>query len=184
MKLHHYFKTICEEKVFHARRFMHEHKIGHHHGPGGRQRLLEHGDLRVLVLHLIDEAPRHGYELIKAVEDLSGGTYAPSPGVIYPTLTMLEELGHISATANSTKRLFNITEAGKETLDASRAVLDVMLARLASGPGRDAVMPVRRAMENLKTALRMKLGGRTANPEAMRQATDMIDELVRKIEAL
>ncbi len=184
MKLHHHFKTLCEENIFHARRFMHEHKHGHRHGPGGRQRMLEHGDLRVLVLHLIDEAPRHGYELIKAVEDLSGGAYAPSPGVIYPTLTMLEELGHISSEANGTKRLFSITEAGKETLAASRPAVDAMLARLASGPGRDAVMPVRRAMENLKTALRMKLGGRGANPETMRQATDMIDELVRRIEAL
>ncbi|MBU6448702.1 MAG: PadR family transcriptional regulator [Rhodospirillales bacterium] len=163
---------------------MHERKHGHHHGPGGGRRLLEHGDLRVLVLHLIEEAPRHGYDLIKAIEELAGGAYAPSPGVIYPTLTLLEELGNITAETNGTKRLFSITVTGKETLDASRAAVEALLARLASGPGRDAVMPVRRAMENLKTALRMKLGGGAANLETMRQAASMIDELVRKIEVL
>lgn len=184
MKLHHHFRAMCGEKLFPARRFMHEHKHGHHHGHGGRRRLLEHGDLRALVLYLIEEAPRHGYELIKAIEELAGGAYTPSPGVIYPTLTMLEELGHITVETNGAKRLFSMTTAGKETLDASRPAVEALLTRLASGPGRDAIMPVRRAMENLKTALRMKLGGGAASTEAMRQATDMIDELVRKIEAL
>ncbi|MDE2239102.1 MAG: PadR family transcriptional regulator [Rhodospirillales bacterium] len=182
MRPNHFFEVM--EALRHRRRFMHhEHRHGRH-GPGGRHRLLEHGDLRVLVLHLINEAPRHGYELIKAIEDLTGGAYAPSPGVIYPTLTMLEELGHVTAETEGAKRLFSITPAGVQTLEASGAAVQAMLARLSSGPGRDAVMPVRRAMENLKTALRMKLGGRAADPEAMRKATDMIDELVRKIEAL
>lgn len=166
------------------RRFMRFENEGRRHGPGGRSRLLEHGDLRVLVLHLIDAAPRHGYELIKAIEDLTGGAYAPSPGVIYPTLTMLEELGHVSAETEGAKRLFSITEEGKQALAANRAALDAMLGRLSQAPSRDSVMPVRRAMENLKMALRMKLGGRDSSPETLRQATDMIDELVRKIEQL
>ncbi len=165
----------------HFMRFEHGHR---HHGPGGRRRLLEHGDLRVLVLHLIDATPRHGYELIKAIEDLTGGAYAPSPGVIYPTLTMLEELGHVSAQTDGTKRLFSITETGKTALEQARPALDAMQGRLAEAPSRDSVMPVKRAMENLRTALRMKLGGRTSSPDALRKATDMIDELVRKIEEL
>ena len=152
------------------------------HGPGGR--LLEHGNLRVLVLHLINEAPRHGYELIKAIEDLTGGAYAPSPGVIYPTLTMLEELDQVCAETDGTKRLFSITEAGKQALAQAQPMLDAMLARLSMATIRDGIMPVRRAMENLKTALRMKLGSRSADAETMRKATDMIDELVRKIEGL
>lgn len=181
MRLRHHFKSMLTECPRHERRFM---RMEHGMGRRGGGRLLEQGNLRVLVLHLINETPRHGYELIKAIEDLTGGAYAPSPGVIYPTLTMLEELGQVFATTEGTKRLFSITDAGKEALEQAKPVLDVMLARLSMAPSRDDVMPVRRAMENLKMALRMKLGSRSTNPEAMRKATNMIDELVRKIEAL
>ncbi len=177
----HQFKSMLADGMRHDRRFM---RMERGMGRRGGGRLLEQGNLRVLVLHLINETPRHGYELIKAVEDLTGGAYAPSPGVIYPTLTMLEELGQISATTDGAKRLFSITDAGKEALEQARPVLELMLARLSAGPTRDAVMPVRRAMENLKMALRMKLGNRTSDAETMRKATDLIDELVRKIEAL
>ncbi len=93
------------------------HHHHHHFSRGGRvARFLEHGDLRWLVLHLIGEAPRHGYELIKAVEDLTGGAYAPSPGVIYPTLTMLEDLGQAVVSVDGTKKLYTITEAGLAAL--------------------------------------------------------------------
>ncbi|HTQ71493.1 MAG TPA: PadR family transcriptional regulator [Acidocella sp.] len=180
--MRHHFNTICADGMHHDRRFMRREGGHRRGGPGGR--LLEHGDLRLLVMHLIHAAPRHGYELIKAIEDLTGGAYAPSPGVIYPTLTMLEELGHVRAETDGTKRLFSLTEAGKAALEQSRPALDAMLARLSNAPSREAIMPVKRAMENLKTALRMKLGGRTADPAAISKVTDMIDELVRKIEAI
>lgn len=153
-------------------------------GRRGGGRLLEQGDLRTLVLHLISEAPRHGYELIKAIEEMTGGAYAPSPGVIYPTLTMLEELGQVVAATEGSKRLFSITDAGREALAPAKPALDIMLARLSAGPSRDAIMPVRRAMENLKMALRMKLGNRGNDAETMRKATAMIDDLVHKIEEL
>ena len=77
-----------------------DHSDGEHHGRGrhrfGRRpgRMFDHGELRLVVLALISERPRHGYEIIKEIEDRVAGTYTPSPGVIYPTLTMLEELGH------------------------------------------------------------------------------------------
>ncbi len=168
------------------RRFMRGEGHDHHRhfGRGGRvARFLEHGDLRLLVLHLIGEAPRHGYELIKAVEDLTGGAYAPSPGVIYPTLTMLEELGQAEAAAEGTKKLYSITDAGRAALAESKPVLDTILARLAgSTGGREHAVPVLRAMENVKTALRLKLGGRAASAESMRRIADALDELARKIE--
>ena len=72
--------------------------LGHgRHGHGGRSglgRFFAHGDLRLVILHLIAEKPRHGYEIIKAIEEQVGGAYSPSPGVIYPTLTLLEEIGY------------------------------------------------------------------------------------------
>jgi DNA-binding PadR family transcriptional regulator len=184
MRPQHFFRAMLQDSQPCSRHFMRFERGHRRHGTGGRGRLLEHGDLRLLVLHLIDQTPRHGYELIKAIEDLTGGTYAPSPGVIYPTLTMLEELGHVSAETDGSKRLFSITEAGKAALEQARPAMEAMLGRLSEAPSQDSVLPVRRAMENLKTALRMKLGSREASPEAMRKATDMIDELVRKIEEL
>lgn len=165
------------------RRFMRGEGHHRHFGRGGRvARFLEHGDLRLLVLHLIGQEPRHGYELIKAVEDLTGGAYAPSPGVVYPTLTMLEELGQAQATAEGTKKLYSITEAGRAALAESQPAVDTILARLAGGTGRENAMPVMRAMENVKTALRMKLGGRAASAESLRRIADALDELARKIE--
>ena len=165
------------------RRFMRGEGHHRHFGRGGRvARFLEHGDLRLLVLHLIGEAPRHGYELIKAVEDLTGGAYAPSPGVIYPTLTMLEELGQAEATAEGSKKLYTITESGRAALAGAQPAVDTILARLAGSTGRESAMPVFRAMENVKTALRMKLGGRAASAETLRRIADALDELARKIE--
>lgn len=181
MRSKHHFKSMFSEGPCQNRRFM---RMERGIGRRGGGRLLEQGNLRVLVLHLINEAPRHGYELIKAIEDLTGGVYAPSPGVIYPTLTMLEELSQLSATTEGTKRLFSITDAGKAALEEAKPVLEAMLARLAMAPSSDAMMPVKRAVENLKTVLRMKLSNRADDPEAMRKAADMIDELVRKIEEI
>ena len=73
------------------------------HGRGGRRggRVLDHGDLRLLILRLLEEKPRHGYEIIKAIEEQVGGAYSPSPGVVYPTLTLLEELGHAAVTRSA-----------------------------------------------------------------------------------
>src|SRR5271170_7764122 len=88
---------------------------------GRRERVFEQGDLRLLLLKLISEKPRHGYELIKAVEDGVGGAYSPSPGVVYPTLALLEDLGYAKAAeADGGKKLFAITPAG-ETFLAEQA---------------------------------------------------------------
>ena len=98
---------------------------GGRHGRGGEgrggwgRRYFEHGALRILALALIAEKPRNGYEIIKAVEEKTGGGYAPSPGVIYPTLNLLEESGQIRATEVDGKKAFEITEEGQATLAAS-----------------------------------------------------------------
>lgn len=135
-----------------------------HHGvsrSGRRERVFEQGDLRLLLLQLIAEKPRHGYELIKAVEDSVGGAYSPSPGVVYPTLTLLEDLGYARPTeAEGGKKLFTITPEGQAQLDSQAEVLAELRGRIehiaAASRGRDAPQLVR-AMENLKTALRLRL---------------------------
>lgn len=184
MKLNMHFPFHHHHEARHGRRFMRFERGHREYGHGGRHgRRLEHGDLRLLTLNLINEAPRHGYELIKAIEDLTGGSYAPSPGVIYPTLTLLEELGHVSVKPEGTKRLFSITDTGKAALDESRGTLEAILLRLSQGPSREAVMPVKRAVENLRLALRMKLSDNT-DPALYNKVTSMIDDLVRQIETL
>lgn len=96
-------------------------------------RMLAHGDLKLLALALIEEQPRHGYELIKLVEEKTSGFYSPSPGVVYPTLTFLEEAGYAApATSEGTKKTYAITEAGREHLKENRGIADMILERLAA----------------------------------------------------
>ncbi len=168
-----------------GRRFMrgphHEHG---RHGPGGRlARFLEHGDLKMLVLHLISEKPRHGYEIIKAIEDLAGGAYAPSPGVVYPTLTLLEELGQVTAVTEGSRKSYAITPSGTEVLAAEQATVKAILLRIAAAQPREAAAPVIRAMENIKTALRLKLG-RETTADQNRKIADVLDAAARQIEEL
>ncbi len=103
-------------------------------GRGGMQfrtgRKLAAADLQLVILALLAERPSHGYELIRAVEERSGGFYTPSPGVIYPALTYLEEIGHVTVEAEGTKKLYQITDAGREHLAQNRAAVDAMLAEL------------------------------------------------------
>jgi len=113
----------------------HGHGFGGRHGGGGGDmmragRMLAQGDLRLLALALIAEQPRHGYEIIKVLEDKTEGWYAPSPGIVYPTLTYLEEAGYVTAQADGAKRLYTITDEGRSYLDANREFVDAVLNRL------------------------------------------------------
>lgn len=137
---------------------------GHHRHGGGRRggRLFDHGDLRLVILQMIAEKPRHGYEIIKAIEERVGGAYSPSPGVIYPTLTMLEELGHAAQVASDdAKKLYAITPEGEAFIAANKPAMDAVRARIdqAKAAYGDGPAPaILRAMENLKLALRLRLG--------------------------
>ena len=93
-------------------------------------RMLAQGDLRLLALALIAEQPRHGYEIIKVLEEKTEGWYAPSPGIVYPTLTYLEEAGYVTAQADGAKRLYTITGEGRAYLEENRAFVDAVLERL------------------------------------------------------
>ncbi|SMF52269.1 DNA-binding transcriptional regulator, PadR family [Xaviernesmea oryzae] len=100
-------------------------------GDGRIGRFLMQGDLRLVVLALIEKEPRHGYEIIKHIEDLTYGFYAPSPGVIYPTLTYLEEAGYVVAEADGNKKRYVITDEGRKYLDENRNFAAVILDRLS-----------------------------------------------------
>ena len=94
-------------------------------------RMLATGDLRLIALALIAEQPRHGYEIIKLLEDKTAGWYSPSPGTIYPTLTYLEEVGYVTAQADGAKKLYSITEEGRAHLDQNRDFVDAVLERFS-----------------------------------------------------
>jgi DNA-binding PadR family transcriptional regulator len=115
-----------------------------HGGAGFRAgRKLGAGDLQLLILALLAEKPSHGYELIKALEERSGGFYIPSPGVIYPALTYLEEIGYATVETEGTKKRYCITDDGRRHLEQSRSLVDAMLSELDSISGKMA--RVRRA---------------------------------------
>lgn len=150
---------------------------GRHHRGGRRPKLgrfFAHGDLRFLILKLIAEKPRHGYELIKAIEEQVAGAYSPSPGVIYPTLTLLEELDWIQASASEgSKKLFEITPDGSLALEANRTTVVAIFARMAevsdaqagnasldTNIESEAATPqLRLALDDLKRAIDKRLAG-------------------------
>jgi DNA-binding PadR family transcriptional regulator len=133
-------------------------------GRGGGGRFFGPGDLRSLLLWLIGEKPRHGYELIKAVEQLVGGAYSPSPGSVYPILSLLEDIGQIEAQSpDGGKKLFAITDAGREALKDDAAAIEGMLSRMRimarTMGGMRPPEAVIQAMQTLKMALTMHQRG-------------------------
>ena len=160
------------------------HRRGGRHG--GLGRFFEHGDLKLVILALIAEKPRHGYEIIKDIEDRVGGAYSPSPGVVYPSLTFLEDMGHVSvATSTGGRKLHTITEEGEKFLDANRTTVDALLTRISeAGRARASAEapPVLRAMENLKLALRMRLGRGELSAEEIRSIAQSLDAAAVAIE--
>src|SRR5262245_24725533 len=135
-----HFGPHCEDRHAAGRhgRFGRHHRHGMgggRHGMGGGDmmragRMLAQGDLRLLALALIAEQPRHGYEIIKVLEERTEGWYAPSPGIVYPTLTYLEEAGYVTAQADGAKKLYSITDEGRGYLEGNRAFVDAVLERL------------------------------------------------------
>jgi DNA-binding PadR family transcriptional regulator len=157
------------------------------HGRRGRRRMFEGGELRLVMLLLVESEPRHGYDIIREIETRTGGAYAPSPGVIYPTLTLLEELGQVEAqAAQGAKKLYAITEAGSAQLAENRSDAEAALARLDELRQKSEVVdtgPIFRAMNNLKAALYQRLSGQ-ADKALLFSVADALDEAARKIERL
>ncbi len=160
-------------------------RYGRHRHGGGRHRLFDHGDLRFILLSMIAEKPAHGYDLIKALEDRMGGGYSPSPGVIYPTLTLLEEQGFASVTADSGKKLYQATEEGVAFLRANQAGLDAIQARIDTLAQQRSAVPapqIVRAIENLKTALRLRVASGPIGEDRVRAIAAAIDAAAAEAE--
>lgn len=100
-------------------------------------RMLAQRDLALIALSLIVERPRHGYEIIKLVEDMTAGWYSPSPGIVYPTLTYLKEAGYVTAEAEGTKKVYTITDEGRAKFEKNRDFLDAVSQRLSAISKRD-----------------------------------------------
>ncbi|MDN5924636.1 MAG: PadR family transcriptional regulator [Xanthomonadales bacterium] len=131
-------------------------------GGFGGGRVFGHGDLKLVLLALIAEQPRHGYELIRTIEEMFDGAYAPSPGAVYPTLTMLEEMGYASVEMiDGGKKCYTITAAGHDFLEDNRIAVDAVMQRMADAAKMysrmAAPMAIREAMHTLKHALRARV---------------------------
>ncbi|MFI4933509.1 MAG: PadR family transcriptional regulator [Caulobacterales bacterium] len=149
------------------------------------ERVFDQGDLRFVILKLISQAPSHGYEIIKAIEEKVGGAYSPSPGVIYPTLTLLEELGYVTVeNAEGGKRLYRITEAGAAALEEKKAVVDGIFRRMEDIHSRfEGPAPrITRAMMNLGQAIRVRMSASPLTAEQLDALTAAIDEAASKVE--
>lgn len=142
------------------------------------------GDLRLVLLALIEQEPRHGYDLIKAIETAFGGGYAPSPGVVYPTLSLLADEGLIAGVEDASgKRVFSVTEAGQVWLDENRAAVDGVMQRMALAAkfvaGEQTPEVVREAFHTLRQAVQMKPGG-WSDPETAK-VVEALMKAVREI---
>ena len=156
-------------------------------GPRGRRRVFDGAELRLVLLKLVEDQPRHGYELIKAIEALSGGVYAPSPGMVYPTLTLIADEGLVDEVPEGARKRFAITDAGRKVLaDAAETVAGAMarLEALAKMSERTDSAPVRRAMRNLHMALHARLAQDGTDREAQLQIAAILDEAASKVERL
>jgi DNA-binding PadR family transcriptional regulator len=186
----------------HGKWWRHGHRHGGgRHGEGGDDlragRMLAQGDLRLIALALIAEQPRHGYEIIKVLEEKTAGWYAPSPGIVYPTLTYLEEAGYVTAQADGAKKLYTVTDEGRSYLDDNRDFVDAVMERFKRvgervqarrrerenvGESADPSMPrsIQGAFQDLSEAVRELLSRDRTTKSQIIEAIDRVTEELRK----
>lgn len=163
-------------------------------GPGGwgggrrrgRGRMFDGGELRLVLLKLIADQPRHGYELIKAIEEMTDGDYAPSPGVVYPTLTMLDDMGLVTERkGEDSRKIFEATDEGRANLAENAAEVDALMERLDEAGARrrrDQRPEIGRAVGNMMHALKIRVSRDGWNDELLNEVVDILDEAAKKIE--
>ena len=157
---------------------------------GGRRRMFDSGELQLLLLFLIADKgqPRHGYDLIRAIETVTSGAYAPSPGVVYPTLTLLQDMGFIEETeSEGSRKAYQVTASGKAHLEENAEEVAELFDRLtslgvdrSSNPGP----AIGRAVKNLMTALSHRIGRDGLNEDLLHEIAAILDEAAQRIERI
>ena len=159
--------------------------------PRGRwrgARMFEQGDLRLVVLRLLEEKPRHGYEIIKALEERFGGTYAPSPGVVYPTLQLLEDLGYARIVPGAEgKKTYEITDAGRAYLAENQDTVDSIFERISKLMGHfldEPMTEVHGAFRKVGKATYSRASDAVQNPALLKQIVEILDRAAKEIDAI
>jgi len=191
----HFYEARGEGEGPCGRRDRHHSRFGGHAGPwqrgfgGGRERFLDPGDLQLLILQLLSEKPSYGYELIKSIEERLSGGYSPSPGVVYPTLTLLEERGFAQVVEPSEggRKTYAITDAGRKELTDNAARLREITERMehtghAFRRGRSP--QIMRAFRNLGEAVRLRMFRGDLTPEQIAKIAEAIDKAAQAIDSV
>ncbi|MCG8708236.1 PadR family transcriptional regulator [Brenneria sp. 4F2] len=148
--------------------------------------MLDANDIRLLILYFLSQNAAHGYELIKSIEELSKGEYTPSPGIIYPSLALLEETGCIGALDDrATRKAYTLKEEGRSMLRQSQGNLVAVIQRLTSLAilvNNRSIPEVDRAIYNMKTALNARLSSQGLSQQTLHAIIDAMDEAAKKIE--
>ena len=149
--------------------------------------MFDQGDLKLVILRLLDEKPRHGYEIIKEIEDRFGGMYSPSPGTVYPTLTMLEDLGFARARPEEGgKKIYEITEEGRAHLAENQPLIDDIFSRIAEFANSifgEPMMEVHRGFKNVGAAIYASKSA-SRSVEQVRKIKEILDRAAKEIEAV
>jgi DNA-binding PadR family transcriptional regulator len=169
-----------------------DHHGGDHHGGGHRMRghkMFDAGALRYIVLQMIADQPRHGYEIIKEIEQRVGGGYSPSPGVIYPLLSMLEDLGHVVVTPDGNKKLHEITPEGRSFLDENRGFVEAITTRMSDGGrhgghGHHGQGSIRSSLHELKVVVVERVRGEMLADEQLKQIQTILERAITDIRNL
>jgi DNA-binding PadR family transcriptional regulator len=155
-------------------------------GRGGR--MFEQGDLKLVILRLLEEKPRHGYEIIKELEGRSGGAYSPSPGTVYPTLTMLEDMGYAKAVPEEGgKKIYEITDEGRKNLaEHSGAVNDVFekFVKFAEGFTATPMMEVNQAFRDIAKATYSTATSHVSDKDKLARIKEVLARATAEIEGL
>ncbi|MCT4717028.1 PadR family transcriptional regulator [Enterobacteriaceae bacterium H18W14] len=188
MRIHHFLHARHDKHERHGLHGGHGRHDGHPEGRGRsrRERLFDAQDIRLLILNFLSTGTAHGYELIKSIEALAKGEYVPSPGIIYPNLTLLEETGAIrAADSPGGKKIWELTEEGKAALEQQREEVTAVISRLASlgvlGDNR-RIPEVQRAIHNFKIALNTRLAKGDIPKETLYKIIDTLDQAAKDIE--
>ena len=159
---------------------------GHGFGRARRhERLLERGNFKYLILDLIGERPNHGYEVIRTLEERSGGLYTPSPGVVYPTLQLLEDMGCVAVSVENGKKAYAITDEGRRMLAEQAELVSNIKSRMTEWRDSDHAHELHQAMHELRDiAYMVRTEGRRVGADTLRQIGGVVSRAREEIEAL